>query len=271
MEKVISINEFKLISKQFRRLAGDLLGATDSNEAMRLARRFVAYINEEQIIADFIAKNNIVQYDMEQIIKDRPYDKFSLPFEVEEEIAFIYQLLSYLTDNFERYDSITRGYALYKGAKISDSIRNFNKEVVKLLINAITDYLETKAIVLGIDEKPNAKFLIQGNVGQLNFTETGNITATQNNNGSEQSAMQLLKEILPLLNQLENINDEIKVDAIDFVEETVAKIESGEVVKPSLIRRTTDSLKKVRTLVDDGAFISTKLIQAVEVVSSLGG
>lgn len=32
---------------------------------------------------------------------------------------------------------------------------------------------------LGIEEKPNAKILVQGNLGQLNYAETGNIDAHQ--------------------------------------------------------------------------------------------
>ncbi|ABY42428.1 hypothetical protein [Bacillus mycoides] len=37
----------------------------------------------------------------------------------------------------------------------------------------------SSSIELGIDEKPNAKILVQGNVGKLNFTETGNIQTNQ--------------------------------------------------------------------------------------------
>lgn len=45
MEKIIDVKEFKLISRQFRRFAGDLLNAQDTYEAMRLAKRFIMYID----------------------------------------------------------------------------------------------------------------------------------------------------------------------------------------------------------------------------------
>lgn len=141
MEKIIDIKEFKLLSKQFRRVAGDLLNASDTNEAMRLAKRFIMFIDSEPILSDFISKSHTIDFDMERLIREREYDKFDIPIEVNEEISFIYQLLSYSISHFERYDTIARHYAFYKGAKISDCIREFNREVVKLLVNHISDYL----------------------------------------------------------------------------------------------------------------------------------
>lgn len=119
---------------------------------MRLATRFIRYIDNEPILCDFISKNNVENFDRKEIIHSNEINqKFNIPLEVSEEIAFIYQLLKYITENFDRYDTVTRPYAFYIGAKIADSIREFNREVVKLLVNHITDYLEEKEIELGID------------------------------------------------------------------------------------------------------------------------
>lgn len=271
MEIIIDIKEFKLLSRQFRRVAGDLLNAQDTYEAMRLAKRFIMYIDGEPILSDFISKNNIQEYNMEEIIQQKGYpNKFSIPIKVNEEISFIYQLLKYITDNFDRYDTVSSAYAFYSGAKIADGIREFNREVVKLLVNHITDYLEEKGIKLGIDEKPNAKVLVQGNVGQLNFTETGNIQANQTNNqNSNEELLAITKELISLLKEtdIENVAD--KEDAIDFVEEATNAIESGNQPKPSVIRRARESLNKVRTVVDDSTFLAMQIDKVIEAFGNL--
>jgi hypothetical protein len=273
MEKVIDIKEFKIISRQFRRFAGDLLNAEDTYEATRLAKRFISYIDSEPIISDFIKKAHTKDYDFEKIIRETGYhQKFEIPLDINEEISFIYQLLKYITTHFERYDTVTHAYAFYRGATISDSIRNFNKEVVKLLVNHITDYLEGKAIELGIDEKPNAKVLVQGNVGQLNFTETGNIEAHQTNNHNEnQELLSILKDLIHRLKDAEINNTEDKEDAIDFAQEVANELEAGNTPKPSVIRRARESLNKIRTVVDDTTFLATQIDKVIQLLSNING
>ncbi|MFJ7937062.1 hypothetical protein ACIQYG_00840 [Peribacillus sp. NPDC096622] len=271
MEKIIDVKEFKLISRQFRRTAGDLLNAQNTNEAMRLAIRFISNIDSEPILSDFISKNNVLEFDMKEIIEQRNYhDKFNIPIKVNEEIAFIYQLLKYATENFDRYDTISRSYAMYRGAKISDSIREFNREVVKLLVNHITDYLEEKAIELGIDEKPNAKVLVHGNVGQLNFTETGNIQANQTNNQSgNEELLTLAKDLIAILKETKIENATDKEDAIDFVEEATNSIEAGNQPKPSVIRRAKESLSKIRPAVEDASYLASQMDKVIQAFGNI--
>ncbi|WP_238579247.1 hypothetical protein [Neobacillus niacini] len=272
MEKIIDVKEFKLISRQFRRVAGDLLNAQDTYEAMRLATRFIMYIENEPILFDFISKNNVTEFDMKTIIQEKGYhDKFDIPININEEIAFIYQLLKYSTENFDRYDTVSLSYAIYRGATFADSIREFNRVVVKLLVNHITDYLEEKAIEMGIDERPNAKVLVQGNVGQLNFTETGNIQANQqtNSQNSNEELLSLAKELIAALKEEKIENSADKEDAIDFVGEATNAIESGEQPKPSVIRRARESLNKIRTVVDDSTFLAMQIDKVVQAFGSM--
>lgn len=271
MEKVLEIKEFKILSKQFRRVAGDLLNVQDNYEAMRLAKRFIFYINSEPILIDFIRKNHTEEYNIEEIIQQKgSTNKFDIPLLVNEEISFIFQLLTYSINKFERYDTISRSYAFYSGAKIADSIREFNREVVKLLVNHITDYLEEKAIDLGIDEKPNAKILVQGNVGQLNFSETGNVNANQTNNNSESDEfLKLADNLLQLLRETTISNSDAKEDALDFVEQAKEEIESGQQPKPSLFRRIKDSLTNIRGTVDDTTHLATQIDKFLQTITSI--
>ncbi|HDR4695486.1 TPA: hypothetical protein QCQ76_002086 [Bacillus cereus] len=236
---------------------------------MRLARKFILYIESEPIIYDFICKGHKQDYNIEKILSLKPYDsKYELPINNDEEGSFIYQLLKYATENLTTYNEITSGYAFYKGAKYADQIREFNYEVVKLLVNYITDYLEEMAIELGIDEKPNAKILIQGSVGQFNYAEQGNIEAHQINNRDEGKELKkIAQELIELLRGASMENKDVQEDAIDFVGEVVQNIEEGNEPKPSLLRRTTTALTEINSTVESGSQLAIKIGQFVNLVS----
>ncbi|WP_260859053.1 hypothetical protein [Bacillus thuringiensis] len=53
---------------------------------------------------------------------------------------------------------------------------------------------------MGIDEKPNAKVLIEGNVGEFNYAEQGNIEVIQTNNQGKSNDLQKVEqELIELL------------------------------------------------------------------------
>ncbi|BCC09297.1 TPA: hypothetical protein ACGXQL_005436 [Bacillus cereus] len=267
---LIPIKKFKILSKNFRRVSGDLLNSSDIHETMRLAKKFVTYIESEPIIYDFIRKCHTQDYNLEEMIGLKTYgSKYDIPIDNNEEISFIYQLLKYATVHLNDYHELTFGYAFYKGAKFSDQVREFNYQVVRLLVNHITDYLEEMAIELGIDEKPNAKVLIQGNVGQFNYAEQGNIEANQINNQDEGKELKkIAQELMELLRGASMENKDVQEDAIDFVGEVVQNIEEGHEPKPSLLRRTTNALTEINSTVEGGSQLAIKIGQFVNLVSS---
>ena len=260
---MIPIKQFKIISKNFRRVSGYLLHANDQYEAIRLASRFLSYIDNEPIIADFIKKNHTEEFNIETIRKEKRYqNKFEIPIDPSDEISFIYQLLKYGVENFDSYTSLTNGYAFYKGAKYADQISEFNHEVVRLLVFHITDYLEEMAIELGYDEKPNSKVVIQGGVGQFNYAEQGNIEANQANYNEEgQDTQKIVKELISLLKVTELEDKDTKEDAIDFLGEISQKIEQGEEVQPSLWRRVNNSLKNINETVGSSSQLAMTINQ----------
>ncbi|EEL51157.1 hypothetical protein bcere0022_15170 [Bacillus cereus Rock3-44] len=246
------------------------MNASDGHETMRLAKKFITYIEGEPIIYDFIRKCHTQEYNIEEIIKLKTYgSKYDIPIDNNEEISFIYQLLKYAIVHLNNYHELTFGYAFYKGAKFSDQVREFNYQVVRLLVNHITDYLEEMAIELGIDEKPNAKILIQGNVGQFNYAEQGNIEAHQTNNQDEGKELQkVAQELIELLKGTSMENKDVQEDAIDFVGEVVQNIEEGQTPKPSLLRRATTALTDINSAAESGSQLAIKIGQFVNLVNS---
>jgi hypothetical protein len=269
MEAIINKRDFKNLSRQFRRVSGQLLNCGDSTEAIRLTKRFIEFIDKEPLLSDFIKKNHTEKFDMENIIKSTNInEKYEIPIEINREITFIYQLLKYTAENFDDYIVICRGYAFYRGATYRDCINNFNHQVVNLLVNHITDYLEGISIEMGLDEKENAKILVQGSVGQLNFSEQ-NLEAHQTNN--QQSYTELISLISELIRELKNeqISDtETQEDAIDFLEDAKSELQN-ETPKKSVFRRVTDTLSHIRKSVDDSVHIAQLIDKAIVGFSQL--
>lgn len=270
MEKVMSHEDFQIISKNFRMAYGQMLSATDMDEALRLTKRFIIVIDKEPIIKDFIERTHTHVYNFNQIIEEKNgEEKFDLPIDPHEEVSYIYQLLKYVTENNLSYWDFAFPYGRYKGANI---IKNFNREVIRLLVDQITSYLEEKAIIMGIHGNPNAKIVVTGSIGNLMFTEGnvhGNTTLNQTNNQDGEGLQSIAKELIQLLKDSKIDNAELKEDAIDHVEEIAKKVENGEEVKPSLIRRATNALTNVTGLAGAGTALATTIPQFIEAVQAI--
>lgn len=272
MEIVMSYEDFQIISIKFRKAFGQMLSATDMDEALRLTSRFINAIDNEPIIKDFIEKTHTKVYDFNKIIEEKNgEEKFNLPNEENEEVSYIYQLLKYVTENNVSYFDFAFSYR--EGKKIANMIKNFNREVVKLLVDHITLYLEEKAIRMGIDGKQNAKIIFHGNVGNFVSNEGnvyGNTTLNQTNNNQDGEGLQsIAKELIQLLKDSKIDDAELKEDAIDHVEEIAKKVENGEEVKPSLIRRATTALTNVTGLAGAGTALATTIPQFIEAVQAI--
>ncbi|MFE7817740.1 hypothetical protein ACFU1R_06000 [Priestia megaterium] len=273
MEIVMSYEDFKILSKNFRKAFGQMLRATDMDEALRLTKRFISTIDKEPIIKDFIEKNHTRVYDFNKIIEEKNgEDKFDLPFDENEEVSYIYQLLKHITENNLSYLDFAFPYR--EGRQIVNMIKNFNREVVNLLVDHITSYLEETAIKMGIEGKQNAKYVFNNSsVGNFLSNEGdvyGDTTLNQTNNNHEGEGIQsIAKELIQLLKDSNIDNAELKEDAIDHVEEIAKKVENGEEVKPSLIRRATTALTNVTGLAGAGTALATTIPQFIEAVQAI--
>ncbi|OUB08487.1 hypothetical protein BK708_36930 [Bacillus thuringiensis serovar yunnanensis] len=63
------------------------------------------------------------------------------------------------------------------------------------------------------------------------------------------------------------MHQNLKEDALDFVEEIAKNVEQGETVKPSLLRRAKAALTDINSMVDDGSQVATKIGQFISLMS----
>lgn len=142
MKKYLS-EEIQQVSSNFRGTARRLTH-TDYDQSATNLKRLMNVINLNELIKNFIDKNNVVEYDIQSVIKNRGWlDPFNISADMKEEISFEYQMLQYAIENFDGDFSQLYGGFFYTSAQSSrqDEMRTFIEHIIDPLIDYISDYL----------------------------------------------------------------------------------------------------------------------------------
>ncbi|WP_439024400.1 hypothetical protein [Bacillus halotolerans] len=265
--------EIIILIDKFSSISNKLLNSTDDNGTLRVLRQFINFIDTQPTIKKFIDDNQKIVYNMEEFLEHKtPTSKYLLPEDPSEEISFIYQLLKYGAKNFNSYLSITGyGYAFRRGSTVSDKIYEFNSEVVSNLVGYIEGFLREQHIKYAKDVDTGRNYIFNAPVSQFNNAEKGDIDARQYNYKSEDTSelITITKDLIALIKEYEIEDDETKEDALDFLEEVGGALESGQEVKPSLIRRTTQKLEDITTALGASDALALKVTKFLETISSV--
>lgn len=264
---MLTENEFKKLSINFRRVASRLLRCPFDEYQESLAK-FLLFIEESPIISKFIEENNTTKFNIKQTLAQREFfGKFKLPIQKSEEIAFIYQLLKYISENELDIGNLSLGYG---GAskKIQDHVDGFNQQVVKPFVDYIVTYLEELKIDMGLDGKSGTQFNIGVFEGQLNHAEgNSTITATQTYNGTKITDLKdIVSQYIKALNSDETVPTHEKEDTVEILEAVVQEIESKN-PKKVILKTAIEKIKSVGNLIHSGTAIiilGNKLIEKLQ-------
>lgn len=246
--------EYRKLSLNFRKIASRFLN-TDFQEANDNLERFLEFIENSPTIHYFIQENNKVDFDIEDIIKNRGYnEKYKLPIRTSEEIAFIYQLLKNIQSSERDYYRVAMGYN--NGNKIQEAVDNFNNQVVKPLIDHIVSYLGEMAIDMGLDKKTNNQFNFNQFKGQFNHAEgQASITSNQTYNEGNIEELKVIGQ-----NFVEAVLKDATISPIDkeeMVEYLEAAIQEAESEKPKkvIIKSAIEKIKDVKEVITTGTAV----------------
>jgi len=270
MEKIIDHKEFNITSLKFRNVSSTLLSATNDTEANRALKKFLHFIDNEPLISDFILRNNIKTFNIREVLEESDYyTKFNIPLDDSEEVAFIYQLLQYVSENNLSYSTVVGGYGTSN--KYRDMIREFNREVTQILYSRINSYLRELEIKMGLNEKQGGIVINQGPNGQLILAKHGDVHATQNNNNASTNDA-LLGVIQTLIAELKAnpiSETELQEDILDDLLDLEDATQTGEQPRKSLIRRTLDKLKSINELSAEGTIIALNVQRLITYLGQL--
>lgn len=214
----INKKQLKTISYNFRIKAKNLLN-TDYNEFIPNLKRFLNYIDNEEVINNYINSNLFSSIDVEKEFNEiaRSYGRmiFDIGITEKEEVSNIYQILKYIceTDYNVFRVGVLDGYT--NSNKFQDRIDVFNNRVSNILIQHIETYLTTIAINMGLDEE--VYYVINNESGnvQVNIAnDNAIINANQNINYNK--LLQLAEEIESKLD--DTIDEKIKKELLENIE-----------------------------------------------------
>ncbi len=142
------------------------------SDAMYYLNALLSFLKNNAYIWKYISKATNVKYDFDQIISHlNDGDVFSLPINDQELISFVYQLLAYGMENFSEYRFFDCRNGYKKEHTFLSSKVNFDKIVVKALIDRIDAHLMS---LIYIDKKREEKKKM-GEKGDITVLGDGNI------------------------------------------------------------------------------------------------
>ena len=214
--------ELKKISHSFNSISSRMM-RVQFDEYGTVLKKFVDYIESNEIIMQYICKGDTGEYDAkadwELVVTKQGY-MFDFGPSVEEESFQIYSILKYINENIAvPYRSF---FSIYGERKWQDNVKQFNDRVVLVLINNINDYLTGIGIDMGFDE--NIVWNVNG--GQVNIA-SGNaiINATQNNGLNNAELESIIKNILDNVSGLGKEDADTIIDSVEMIREEIMKPE----------------------------------------------
>lgn len=267
MSEALTEQEFQKLSLNFRRVASRFLN-TKFDDYQDSLKRFLIFIEDSPTISEFIQENNTKTFDIEKVIEARGYhDRFKLPIRESDEIAFVYQMLRFISDNERDIIGLTFGYS--SSNKIQAQVEEFNNHVVKPLVDHIVNYLGELKIDMGLDKKSSTNYHIGDFRGQLNHAEgQGRVTANQTYNETKVEGLkEVVEKFVEELQKHEEIPDDEKEETVEFLEAAVQEAESE---KPKKAIMNT-AMGKVRGINEIASAGTTLFTLGTQLVDSLGG
>jgi hypothetical protein len=173
--KEISKKDLKILSLDFRRIASRLLKCNYAT-GMDLLRKFLAFIDENEIIADYISRH-VNPNDFTSVAKGTMFS--SMGDTKQQEISRTYLYLKYCASHFSQYYN---DMAFFYASDMKEAIKEFNDRIIFPFVDHIVGYLIEIEIQMGYDE--DKKFIINmnGGVAQVNVAD-GHATVTAQQSG----------------------------------------------------------------------------------------
>lgn len=256
----LSEKEFKKTSLNFRRVASRFLNCNFQDYEDSL-KRFLFFIDETSIINVFIQDNNTKKFNIEKMFETKMHhQKFRMLIKENEEIAFIYQLLNYISEHELDIVNISYGYGNSK--KIKNHVESFNQQVSKPLVDYIVNYLGELKIDMGLDKKSETQYNIGDFRGQLNHTEGhGKVIANLTYNEQRIDELrELTEQFIEELTESKNIPEDLRFDTIELLEASIQETES-EKPKKIIIKTAIEKMKSIGEIATAGTTLANIGIQ----------
>ncbi len=245
--------ELKKIQYEFNSLSTRLLQA-DFNDYNDVLKKYVRFLDETEIISDFIKGCGKCDQDMALEFKEVQTNRaiFSLGDTTEEEVRNIYSILQYIVENdVNVYCGIGMSYS--HNHKFQEILKDFNNRVTLVLIRNIETYLTKVGIDMGLDD--NVSYYISNIDGQVNIAnDNATINATNTINGLDTDEFTRLVNEIKALAQSSNLSSddaEVVNNNLEVISEEIQK----DKPRKGFIKTAITGLKAIKGTAEFGAAV----------------
>ena len=244
--KNIDKKQLKIISMEFRTIANRLI-TCNHQTGMALLKKFMAYIDENEIISEYI-KQYVNPDDFKPVERGTCFS--SMGDTKQEEISYTYQYLKYAVEN---YHSFYHDLAFLYAREANDAVKEFCNRIVLPFVNYIEGYLTEIGIQMGYDEDKKFMINVNGGVAQVNVANNNaTVNATQRNGIDVSQLENIISDIMK--NIPTDITQEEKEQISDSVEVIRAEVQSASPRK-GFIKTALKGLQAINGTAQFGAAI----------------
>jgi hypothetical protein len=247
----------------FDRIANRLMRAPHSGYKQVL-KTFLEYIDTTGVIKEFIDDCGLpsfnVAYECNRVAS-YGNGTFKLGKSKQQEVANIYGILKYLQSSDIHIPSLGMTQTPSPN-KHQNKLKEFNEQVLVILIYHIEEYLTEIAFDINKDESP--KYVITSNAGQVNLTcDNAAISATQIN---DYYSEELQNMIMGIKKELPALNDNERNDVDECLEVIEIELKSNK-PRNSMVKT---ALSALRTIKGTGEFGTTVTALGTFIAKMLG-
>lgn len=238
----INKKELKKISKNFRSKVSRAIQA-DYREVSSIIKMLVDYIDETELIHDYIISVTKQNYNIEENVQtvsgSHGRNILNTGNTSEEEVSYIYQLLKYVCKNNINVPMLGWGYT--SSNSYQDMTKMFGERIILPFANQIDAYIMDIAIDMGYDEEEKFIINVNGGQAQVNIAnDSSTINSTQNNKADNNEIEKNINSIKELL------TDEIDKNFKELVKENsqlILEEVNKEKPKSQIIKSLYNSMK----------------------------
>lgn len=258
--------DLRKLSFDFNSIANRLLRSSH-NEFIHVLKKFIGYVNSEELIKEYIISCTREGFDViseiNRVNTCHGRSILDLGYTDEEEVYTIYSVLIYIAENGFNLYGIGRAYS--SKSNYNEIIKDFNEKFSCILINYISGYLTKIGIEMGIDEEVN--YMITNNGGQVNISkDMSTLNAVQNIGTKSEELINLVEEINKLVK-----SSEVPDEQREMIEESVDTIKNelqADSPKKGLIKSCITGLKATVLGIPTAIELCISINEFIEFVSS---
>lgn len=267
----INEQELRLLMRRYSDEKDRFLEARSQNELHQRINHFIDFIESTPLLKKEV--DNIIQgtgiIRFSEILEKDFNEKISPPASMnrKQELSFIYQYLTCLKEKPEKIYQVLIFHDFRKGSRMQDKVYEFINMIGKPILNHFELFLDELAIKKDLHHTHNNYVNVEGNVHQLNSTQSGNITFNQQVYENKEKVIKLSNELIEQLNNQPEINEEDQEEIVTYLDDMKEKLEEGKEVKKPFIKNTVSKLHQIRQTVESSSYLYQKIGEFVSLMN----